>query len=33
MQTLVDEIEIERAVIRLLEEDHFDTFVSKEYQK
>jgi hypothetical protein len=29
----VDDIEIDKGIIRLLEEDHFDTFVSEEYQK
>jgi hypothetical protein len=29
----IDDIEIDRGIMKLLQEDHFDTFVSKEYQK
>jgi hypothetical protein len=32
-KTYVDDIEIDKGIIKLLEEDHFDTFVSEEYQK
>ncbi|MGQ9570446.1 MAG: hypothetical protein ACUVUQ_06325, partial [Thermodesulfovibrionales bacterium] len=29
----IDDVKIDRRIIKLLEEDHFDSFVSKEYQK
>jgi hypothetical protein len=32
-KAFVDDIEIDKGIIKLLEEDHFDTFVSEEYQK
>jgi hypothetical protein len=32
-KTFVDDIEIDKGIIKLLEEDHFRTFVSEEYQK
>lgn len=32
-KAFVDDIEIDKGIIKLLEEDHFHTFVSEEYQK
>ena len=32
-KAFVDDIEIDKGMVRLLEEDHFHTFVSEEYQK
>ncbi len=32
-KAFVDDIEIDKGIIRLLEEDHFHTFVSEQYQK
>jgi hypothetical protein len=32
-KAFVDDIEIDKGVVKLLEEDHFQTFVSEEYQK